>query len=345
MGRSVIFVLALLELVSSSFGKPAALKSVKTLETVPLRPLQVSAHLPKLLPGLLARAETCPIGSGDPCGSKICCPIGGVCCSGEKSCCGAAQRCCPGGCCQLTEYCDTVDGVKGCCPVLAICTTKGTPTSTHTTKSASSTSRSTAATSTPLTNIPAAAAGSQNVVIDMSQPAISFSGQWADTVSSCNSSAKSKSIIPDSAGVAQYSTIAYSFTGSAIYMMMSSVNAHYTVALGTDFTEYYSGGTVAPPNCTYGWSRTGLLDNETRTVFITVYGSPDVVGNTWGVELHHFVITNKTSTSSSDPSSGGSGSGSGSDDDAGDDTGSSLRSNVDFLMLYIALCTGFVLLL
>ncbi|KAJ6604442.1 hypothetical protein DFH09DRAFT_309700 [Mycena vulgaris] len=308
-----------------------------------LRPLQPL----NIIPGLLNRASsTC---SGCPL-------IGAVCCSGGETCCPTAHRCCSdGGCCQLSEFCDTVDGIKGCCPVGRTCTgappvttaDHDTTTRTGTTKTATSTTTTTSFTSTPtttksagttsthtaLSSVPTAPSGSQNVVVDMSASALVASGRWESTTSSCNSSAQSKTVASDGTTASEYSTLFYSFQGTAIYMKSASINAHYTVALDTDVTEYggtsSTGQTDAPPNCTFGWWRDNL-DAKLHTVEIIVYGASSSLVSAravqpWAFELHNFIITKTSSGSSS--ASGGSGSTSG--------NGTSTNASLSSLILLI----------
>ncbi|KAJ7492828.1 hypothetical protein FB451DRAFT_1219696 [Mycena latifolia] len=276
-----------------------------------------------LIPGLLNRASC----SG--------CPIGAVCCSNGDGCCATAHRCCSdGGCCQLSEYCVTVDGVKGCCPVGAICTGAPTTTSDHeittktgTTKTGTSTTligaptsttstTSTGATSTQsaLNSVPTPTTGSQNVVVDMSDITLAFSGQWESTTSSCNSSTHSQTVSSDGSE-AEYSTVSYSFKGSAIYIKTASINAHYAIVLDADVTEYGGssfGQIDVPPNCTYGWYRDGL-DSDYHSILISVFGGNSTLVSgrrateAWAFELHNFVITKTSSaTSSNAPASTGS---------------------------------------
>ncbi|KAJ7107640.1 hypothetical protein C8R43DRAFT_1044780 [Mycena crocata] len=298
MARSIFTVLGLLSLVWSSLCDQDVL-SPRVDRLTPPQPFNRA-----LILGLLGRAASSCSG----------CPIGGVCCSGGETCCGVAQRCCSdGGCCQLTFYCDSVDGVKGCCPVGRVCTgtpSTGTATTTRATTRTSTTSAtltgvpttittasSTTATSTqtPLTSLPTPTAGSQNVVVDVS--GLSLSGDWETTTASCNSSATSKIVASDGSTAADYSTITYSFTGTAIYLKSSSINAHYVVVLDADAADYggiSSFSLASPPNCTYGWWRDGLV-SKLHTVIISVYGGNSTLMSgrratqPWAFEFQHFV--------------------------------------------------------
>ncbi|KAJ7169672.1 hypothetical protein C8R46DRAFT_206764 [Mycena filopes] len=311
MPHLILTVLGLLSVISASLGQHHALQPRHT-QLKPLKPVAV-------IPGLLRRAAAC-----DTCG------IGGVCCSNGE-CCGTAQRCCSdGGCCEITQFCDTVAGVKGCCPVGAVC--DGPPkTSTSKTSTGTSAASSPTASHTALTSVPTPPSGSQNVEIDMSDSTLEFSGQWASIKSSCNSSATSKSVSSDGITEAEFSTISYSFTGSAVYLKTSSIKAHWTIILDGDETEYGTdtgfGELAATPNCTYGWWRDNLASTYRHTIDISAYGATSSgamsgrAGQAWALEVHNFVVTKPSNSSSS--SSSGNSSTSGGDSDSGSGTATS----------------------
>ncbi|KAJ6574897.1 hypothetical protein B0H19DRAFT_1126255 [Mycena capillaripes] len=322
MARPVFIALGLLAFVSFSYCAHDVLRP-RHNQLKPLKPLDDA-----LIPGLLNRASTCTT-----------CGIGGVCCSGG-GCCGVAQRfvysppplplikfisrcCSDGGCCQISEFCDTVDGVEGCCPVGSVCTAAPTS-SIHT---------SATPTHSALSNFPTPTAGTHDIVLDMSAPTgLTFSGDWKSTTSSCNSSATSKTISSDGITLAEFSDMSYTFKGSAIYMKTSSINTHYTVILDSDITVYGTGVGLsnAPPNCTYGWWRDNL-DSTSHFLTIYVYGGANstpigaraVLPYTF--ELQNLVITQPGtgSSSASSPSSSSPSSGSGSGSESGSGSGSS----------------------
>jgi hypothetical protein len=79
-------------------------------------------------------------------------------------------------------------------------------------------------------------------------------------------------------------------------MKSASINAHYTVALDAEVTEYGGtssiGQTNAPANCTYGWWADNL-DSSLHSVEISVYGGRELDGRRdtqdWRFELQNFV--------------------------------------------------------
>ncbi|KAJ7932612.1 hypothetical protein B0H13DRAFT_1956177 [Mycena leptocephala] len=292
MARPGFIVLGLFAFISSSLCDSDVLRP-RHNQLKPLKPQDAS-----LIPGLLNRADSCTT-----------CGIGGVCCS-NGGCCGVAQRCCSdGGCCELSFSCDTVNGVKGCCPVGANCSASSTTGS----KTGSPTSSATT-TRSALTSVPTPTAGTQDVVVDMSADPLFFSGQWESTTSSCNSSATSKTVFSDGITLPEFSVVSYSFKGTAIYIKTSSINARYTIVLDSDSQDYGSGTGLseAPSNCTYGWWRDNL-DSGFHYLTISVYGggansTPISARATKGFtfELHNFRITEPSSGSSSSLSSSGS---------------------------------------
>ncbi|KAJ7900124.1 hypothetical protein B0H14DRAFT_2672398 [Mycena olivaceomarginata] len=306
MARSIFIALGLAVLISPGLCAHDVLRSRhNNLERKPLDDSQ-------LISGLLNRADACTT-----------CGIGGVCCSNNK-CCGVAQRCCSGGgCCQISESCATVDGIKGCCPVGATCTVPGhsstpTPTAPH----------------SAISSVPTPTASSQqDVVVDMSGSGPSWSGSWVATTSSCDSSGTSRTVSSDGVTEAEFSSLSYSFYGSAIYVRTSSYNANYLITLDGNATNYgVAPARVTPPaNCTYGW----WLDNLDSTFhYLSISVSSGGASTAAAVEpftfeLHNFVVAkNATSTSSSSSrtgtssaqATGGTGSGSGSADTGGTST-------------------------
>ncbi|KAJ7051288.1 hypothetical protein C8F01DRAFT_1174893 [Mycena amicta] len=218
------------------------------------------------------------------------CPIGGTACSDGGGCCGVAQRCCSGGgCCQISESCVTVDGMKGCCPVGATCTAS----SSHASASATSTR-----TYSVLTALPTPSASTHDVAVNIS--ALSFIGNWSTAASSCDSNTMAQVVSSDIVSADEYSSASYTFKGSAIFLKLSSINAHYIIHLDTDSTEY--GGTpfgetapLLPPNCTFGWWRDGLDPTISHDLLIVVYGGGNETatdkGKPWVVELQTLEVT------------------------------------------------------
>jgi len=235
------------------------------------------------------------------------------------------------------------NGVVGCCPAGATCTAPGhsaTPTSATATRSA-------------LSSVATPTVGSQqDVVVDMSSTSgLGFSGSWASTTSSCNSSAMSKTVSSDGVTAAEFSELSYSFQGSAIYIKTSSVNANYIITLDGNATNYgeSSGWITPPPNCTYGW----WTDNFNSTIHfltISVYAGGKSTSKRavepFTFELHNLVIAQNSTQSSSSPTAlssptgaTGSGSGSGSSGKNGAPTTAGLSSVVLCLMFGVFLWT------
>ncbi|KAF8180781.1 hypothetical protein K438DRAFT_1976599 [Mycena galopus ATCC 62051] len=178
-------------------------------------------------------------------------------------------------------------------------TAKGT-TAPDSTASAGSKSTATTGGVTASSSVPAPPSGSQNVVIDVSTNAeITWTGDWLTVASSCTPGSKAKAVSGNSTTISD-GIMFYSFTGTAIYVCVASLNAQYTVSIdGTD-TQYGSLGSVpTPSNCTFGWQQTDLSIGV-HTFTIDVDGAIDSASRDieapWALELQNFVITQASSS-------------------------------------------------
>ncbi|KAJ6598496.1 hypothetical protein B0H10DRAFT_734137 [Mycena sp. CBHHK59/15] len=288
--------------------------------------------------------------SGDYCdvvdGQQGCCPIGKVCSGSTDQCdisgylpCTNDDFCCPPG---DTCYRDSSNDPRcraggGGSPTTAkkttTTTTKAattkpidtskidlqttTPGSETTNTTAPSRSQTITGASNAITSVPTAAAGSQNIVIDVSDTAISWKGDWATVTSSCSASgSKAKSILGGSIIVA---VMQYNFTGTSIYLSLASVNVMYTVTIDGELTGYgdATSGTVTatPANCTYGWKKENLA-NILHIFEITVFGQSISAHNGrrddgfWSLQVQNIVITKPDLSSSSVSGTANAGSGS-----------------------------------
>jgi len=93
----------------------------------------------------------------------------------------------------------------------------------------------------------------------------------------------------------------YSFTGTCVYLSVSSNNAQYIVSIDSDETQYGSSSstTPAPSNCTFGWTRTNLTGTSTHFLQISVFGAIDSrrdIEAPWALEIQNLVITKPDSS-------------------------------------------------
>ncbi|KAJ7458476.1 hypothetical protein FB451DRAFT_1273228 [Mycena latifolia] len=265
--------------------------------------------------------------SGDYCavdelGNQGCCPNGKVCsgssnqcdssgyvpCANDDFCCLPGQTCyrdsdnnprCRAGGSTLTTKITTTTHT----------TTKATPTTapeTTTTADESGTTHSTTSTGiqTGPTTAPTAPAGSQNIIVDVSEDtSIAWTGDWVVVASTCTPGSKAKSCSGDSSSIAD-GTMMYSFKGTSIYLSIASNNAQYVIALDEEETDYGSpfNSIQVPSNCTFGWMRTNLSATTTHSLFITIIGASNGdsrrdIDGPWSLEIQNLVVTQPTSSS------------------------------------------------
>ncbi|KAJ7435188.1 hypothetical protein FB451DRAFT_1194774 [Mycena latifolia] len=158
-----------------------------------------------------------------------------------------------------------------------------------------------------LTSVPSAPTGSQNTVIDVSTSTdIVWNGDWTTVQSSCTSGSKARSIT-GTITAADNVFMQYSFTGSAIYLSVSSFNAQYSVLLdSTDLTLFGTPLADAPANCTFGWARMGLTAKK-HSVKIDVALPSSArrdIDLPMTLEIQNLVITQPASSSSNGSSTG-----------------------------------------
>ncbi|KAF9498701.1 hypothetical protein BDN71DRAFT_353372 [Pleurotus eryngii] len=279
------------------------------------------------LAGLLVR-QSCPSGWG-LCNNGRCCRLGGRCCGGGRccdpgdfcyasgccrnsetgcegvSCCPANYTCCSGGCCRPGTYCAVANGRRGCCQNGKICTSGGSagggggggdvtttrvPIPDPTTRTTAATTRTIAATTRPIITAivpsPTPAPGSSIVDISATDPRITYRGSWQSVASSCNSSSQSRM------ATEPFSSFSLGFQGNAVYLSLSSYNAHYTVTVGGRTTTF--GGFesfVIPSNCSLSFEQAGL-PTQSNTIQVTVSGSSldSLAADQWSFSLDKIVV-------------------------------------------------------
>ncbi|KAJ6456893.1 hypothetical protein C8R45DRAFT_1185006, partial [Mycena sanguinolenta] len=261
-----------------------------------------------------------------------CCDIGDNCCEGG-SCCVSSDYCTVAngvsGCCENGKVCTGISNQCDksgyspctnddfCCPTGQTCfrdsannpackdggggggsptttTTKETTTThqTTTTKGTTVTTSMLAASSAP-NAVPAAPAGSENVVIDVSTDLnITWTGDWVVVPSTCTTGSKSKKVSGNSTNLAD-GAMSFPFTGTCVYVSVMSLNAQYTITIDGEETDYGapSGATTTPSNCTFGWSRTNLTA-EVHSIGISVSGAIHErrdIEAPWSLELQNLV--------------------------------------------------------
>ncbi|KAJ6465542.1 hypothetical protein C8R47DRAFT_1155007 [Mycena vitilis] len=274
--------------------------------------------------------------SGDYCavvdGVKGCCPNGKVCTGSSGLCdksgyvpCANDDFCClPGDTC----YRDS-NNSPGCRaggggsppttkPTTTHTTTTPPPTTTHTTTPITTTPIP-SATNSPIavpSSVPAPPSGSKNVVIDVSSSTeITWTGDWVLVPSTCTPGNKAKRVSGNSTSFAS-GIMGYFFAGSSVYLSVVSTNAQYTVSIDNVDTDYGSSGsspTVAPINCTFGWSRNNLTGVGQHYLSIEIFGASDAgtlhsgkrdILAPWSLEVQNFVITQPSSTTGGGVGSG-----------------------------------------
>jgi len=150
---------------------------------------------------------------------------------------------------------------------------------------------------------------SNAIVVDLDNPNITWGEGWTDVPSSCNSSAKSKSVgLP--------SSMTYSWLGGGIYLSISTWNATFTLWFNGKLETYGNqmGFVTTPANCSYIFIDTDLVqpgDGELNG--LTIYVDDESPG-AWSFEVNSIIVLqNLTSSGTSgggSGSSGGSGGGS-----------------------------------
>ncbi|KAJ6471441.1 hypothetical protein C8R45DRAFT_1014388 [Mycena sanguinolenta] len=268
--------------------------------------------------------DNCCEGGSCCASSDYCAVVDGVqgCCENGKVCTGTSNQCDKSGyspctnddfCCPTGETCfrDSNNnpgcesggggGGGGGSPTT---TTKATTTThqTTTTKGTTATTNSnTAAPSSAPSSVPAAPAGSKNVVIDVSTDLnISWTGDWVVVPSTCTPGSKAQQVSGDSTSFAD-GFMSFSFTGTCVYVSVASLNAQYSITIDGDETEFgsLSGATPTPGNCTFGWSRTNLTAEE-HLIGISIFGLTDErrdIEALWSLEVQNLVITQPSSAS------------------------------------------------
>ncbi|KAJ7093794.1 hypothetical protein C8R44DRAFT_815137 [Mycena epipterygia] len=247
-------------------------------------------------------------------GQQGCCPIGKVCTATGNQCtasdyvpCSNDDFCCPPG---DTCYRDSdnnprcrASGSPTKPPTTTPPTTtsptttthKMTTTAEHTTTHATATTTAHATTTTTgdagntqtttktgsaLTSVPTAPSGSQNVVVDLFDTSITWTGDWTTVVSSCPSTSNAKGVSGNLTTIAS-GIMGYSFEGSCVYLSITSSNAQYVISIDGDETDYGASGdtTPTPSNCTFGWSRTNLTATGSHFLQISVFGASTIGGH------------------------------------------------------------------
>ncbi|KAJ7726325.1 hypothetical protein DFH07DRAFT_852852 [Mycena maculata] len=286
--------------------------------------------------------ETCCQGGGccagsDYCVADGCCPTGETCTGSSDQCdisgyvpCANEDWCClPGQTCSRDSNGDpSCGGSGGGSPTTkATTTTHGTTTAKATTTAVATTAiatpttiatqvttetsggpgntHSTTNSGTALTSVPTAPAGSQNVVINVLDAAIIWTGDWVVVASSCSASNQAKAVSGNDSSIADVS-MQYSFTGSCIYLSIASNNAGFGISIDGELTEYgeNDNSVTTPTNCTFGWSRTNLTATVEHTFEIFANGPSSIsnsrrdAGDSWVLEVQNLVITQPNASAS-----------------------------------------------
>ncbi|KAJ7077458.1 hypothetical protein C8R44DRAFT_826141 [Mycena epipterygia] len=252
----------------------------------------------------------CPFGYY--CDLDGCCPNGEVCIGSGGGCANSGAFPCPDGdgCCPDGDTCYRDSNNIGRCragggspPPTTKATTPKTTTTTHTAVTtipdeptttqpgAPGTTPSSQITSfsTGPTSAPTAPAGSTQIVVDVTNTNITWTGAWVTVTSSC-SGGNSKKIMTGNTSALWSMT--YSFQGAAVYVQVASTNADYVVGMDGVDTYYgvIGGETPTPANCTFGWKSENLAAGTKHLLQINVYGaSTQGLLSPWSFEMQNLV--------------------------------------------------------
>ncbi|KAJ7721895.1 hypothetical protein B0H16DRAFT_1790163 [Mycena metata] len=195
-------------------------------------------------------------------------------------------------------------GGGGSPPTMTTTTHKTTTTTAGTTAIHTTGTSATTAADSAGTTVPSAPFGSQNVVIDVSSSTeITWTGEWLVVSSSCTPGTKAKAVTGNTTSTSDQS-MAYTFTGTCIYLSVASSNAQYMVTIDGEDTNYGLNvdSPPTPSNCTFGWSRTDLSATGEHFLEISIFGPVENArrdsGDPWTLEIQNLAITQPESSAS-----------------------------------------------
>ncbi|KAF7307928.1 hypothetical protein MKEN_01153700 [Mycena kentingensis (nom. inval.)] len=114
------------------------------------------------------------------------------------------------------------------------------------------------------TSVPDAPSGSTNVVVDLASSSVVQKGAWSSIdASACSPSTKALRSTNNVSVPFGTFALTYNFTGSAVYLSLSTSNAVFAVGLDGKDTFYgFDFNDPTPANCTFGYSKTGLSGDD-----------------------------------------------------------------------------------